>query len=198
MKIRGNSSYRIFQIILVLIILLFLIFVGIKSKISGLVSNDQVIVSAKLEPSYPIARGSLVIVEIKIYQPASVGDRDITLSYYFVENNVKQKVRSQTVALDTYLSTISKLEIPESIKGNSINLEIEVSDSETQELLGATSQTIILYDRWSVAFSKHLLAFMAIALVITAIILLIILFFKCRKMMKNQVMSSRSAKVRLK
>jgi hypothetical protein len=121
----------------------------------------------------------------------------VLIDYYLMGNGIRQKVRSETIALDSSLSTVLNIEIPPTIKGDMINLEVQILDPETKEIIGIETQKIILYDGWSVVFSKSLLAFLAIALIIIAIMLLIILFFKCRKMMKNQVIPSRSAEVKL-
>lgn len=197
MKTKGNFNRRILLVLMGSVILFSLIFIGLKSKISGLASNDQVIVSVKLEPSYPIARGSLVIMEVKIYQPVTIGERDVDIDYYLVDDKEKQKIKSETVALDTYLSIISKMEIPPNVEGSSVNLEIEVLDPKTKELLGSANQRVMLYDKWPIII-RRLATFIAISLVIIAIILLIMLLLKCRNNLTKPIIPVRSAKIKLK
>lgn len=126
-------------------------------SISGYASKDQVIITLQLEPEYANAKtGEIILMGITLVKLGSHEIEDVTIDVFLRDGTEeKQRVSSETVALQTRTSLIVDVRISEEIKSKSFEVIIEATDTNTGELLGTATQRILLTDSLKIKFVEN-------------------------------------------
>lgn len=143
--------------------LLMLTFLGIilmlqnNQTISGYASKDQVIITIQLEPEYANTKiGGTILLGITLIKLGSHEIEDVTITLFIKdETGKKERISSETAALQTRTSLVTNLRIPENIKSNSFEIAVEATDTNTGELLGTATQRILLTKSLRIKFAQN-------------------------------------------
>ena len=174
-KIIAIVIYILFVFIL-LYSFTYLLYPRINFPFSGFAS-EGILTYVQLQPEYSIVEsGDKIILGISLVQLGNRERRDVVVSLFLNgDDNKKLLLSSQSIALETTSSSIFELNIPEELKSDSYEIDVEVRDTKN-ELLSSTSQRIFINKNFFIKINKdHIFYLLLILFVIVASILFIII-----------------------
>ncbi|MEK6898725.1 MAG: hypothetical protein AABW79_01375 [Nanoarchaeota archaeon] len=164
---------------LIILLLMFSIyFFQQNPAISGFALKDSVLIYIQLQPEYAnTENGKDILLGITLIQLKEREIRDVLISLSIKdENGVRYKVSSETIALQTRASLVSNFRVPENLDSKSFEIEVDVTDTETNEQLGFTSQRILISKGYQIKLGENwIIAILIIAGIIITLITLMIM-----------------------
>ncbi len=140
--------------------------------LSGLSTEEQILIYVQLEPEYArVATGSQFFLGVTLIKLGDTNRKDVLVTLFLKEVNGKNlPLSSQTAAIETRASLILALKVPDSLQTNSYQIYLEVTDVKTGELLASASQRILVFDNFSIKFndkSAYVLVVLVFVMVVT-------------------------------
>ena len=181
------------ELLVLTFFLLFLVLLLKFSSITGSATRDPIIVDIQLEPEYSqIESGDNILLGVRLinqYWQEGDGIKDITVKT-FVKDSEGSKIllNSQTTAVGKSAgSLILSLFIPKELKASNYEIVVEVEDTETKEILGSSTQRIIvLNEREYLKLEENSLFFIKIILGVIAFLLLTIIFILFKRKFRSR------------
>lgn len=126
--------------------LIFLFSVIILLSLSYITSQANVVLSIDIEPEYSIvSAGDPVIIQINLIQLGNQERKDVIVLLSLVNSEDKASLLStETIALETRASLVSRLDIPEKATSGVYTVNVEVFDINKTNILGKASRIIII------------------------------------------------------
>ena len=159
----------------ILMIFLFLIISLI--SISYVVSQASISLSIKIEPEYLImSAGDRMLIQINLIQLGDQRRKDVTVSLSLVDSEGKTIDKStETIALETQASLVSILDIPKDANAGIYDINVDVSDTNKENLLGKASKEIIIE---KTKITRENIYLIGICLGVIALFILLVILYK--------------------
>lgn len=166
------------------ILMCFLFFAIGLINISYAASQANVALSVDIEPEYSIvSAGDRMIIQINLIQLGDQRRKDVTLSLSLIDNQGKAIYKStETIALETRASLVSKLNVPENANNGIYNIDVKILDVKGENLIAQASKEIIIEKTKITRTEIYLIGIYLI--VISLFIIMIILYKRNRAFIK--------------
>lgn len=160
--------------------------------IKNLENQESILTYIQLEPEYlKVGPGKEIVLGVTLIKLNGEGKKDVTLEVFLKNHNGSRRlILSETIALETRSSMIIAPKIPKELEGfeeqSSINLEFEVKDSQTNELLSRANQRIILSDDIYISISQKSILYLSIIGILILIGIIIIILMRRNAQKKHR------------
>lgn len=154
-------------------------------SIGYVTSQANVSLSVNIEPAYLIvSAGDLVVIQVNLIQLGDQARRDVVASLSLVDSSGKViPISTETIALETKASFITKLNIPKEANTGAYNVDVELFGVNGKDLLAKASRQIVI-EKTAITHAEIYL--MGFFLSVVNLFLLTVVFYK-----KNKNLSSK-------